>query len=261
LRKFFLIKGYLHYWLHAVNRHSLQPPFVYDFYTKVIAHDYFEPVFKQIESYRKSYLQDHSKITVNSLGATSHLTHQKERKISSIARHSLSSAKFSRFLYRLVHKKKAKVILELGTSLGINTLYLSAANPEAKIYTLEGCMQTAELAKKLFNAWHLKNIVLIEGNIDQTLHGILSQVPAIDLVYLDANHRFNPTVQYYKILHTKFTPDSIFVLDDIYWSSGMHKAWKYLIAQPEVSLSLDIFDAGLLFFRPMHQKQHYRLMF
>lgn len=259
--KISLVKGYIHYWLNAVNKHSLQAPFVYDFYVKIISENPIEPVFSKIEAHRNAYLQDHRLIAVNSPGATSQLSAKKQRKISNIARHSLSSATFSHLLYRIVDWKKPKVIFELGTSLGINTLYLSAAYPEAMIYTFEGCPQTADIARKLFEEWELKNITLVEGNIDQTLHQILSEIETVDFVYMDANHRYGPTLAYYKLLHTKANADSIFVIDDIYWSSGMYKAWKCIKAREEVKLSLDIFDAGLLFFLPLYKKQHYTLMF
>ncbi|WPP50258.1 O-methyltransferase [Catalinimonas niigatensis] len=259
--KFSLIKGYLHYWLHAVNKHSLHAPFVYDFYSHIVNKDHHELIFSQIEAHRQAYLHDHTFITTNSPGATSQLTGKKKRKISSIARHSLSSPKFSRFLYRLTRWKKPNVIIELGSSLGINTLYLSFAHPEAKIYTFEGCPQTAAFAKRLYKNWELKNIILVEGNIDQTLHQILDQVSTVDLVYMDANHRYAPTLQYYEILYAKANPDSIIVVDDIYWSAGMQRAWKHLADRSEVNLSLDIFDAGLLFFLPLYKRQHYTLMF
>lgn len=251
----------MHYWLHAVNRHSLHAPFVYHLYTQIINKNSKLPVFEEIEAYRKTYLQDHTFISVNSPGANSHWTHSKARKVSNIAKYGLSSAKFSQLLYRLVDQQKPNVIIELGSSLGINTLYLSAAHPDAIIYTFEGCPQTAALAKRLFNHWPLKNITLIEGDIDQTLHPLLSQVKTVDFAYLDANHRYEPTLRYYAMLFEKAHPHSVFVLDDIYWSSAMLRAWKHIKDQPEVSLSLDIFDAGLLFFKPMHYRQHHALMF
>lgn len=164
-------------------------------------------------------------------------------------------------MYRLASSKKTKVVIELGTSLGINTLYLSAAYPEAKIYTFEGCPQTAELARKLFKSWHIQNIALIEGNINETLPQLLSQIQQVDLVYQDANHRYAPTLHYYDMLYERATQESIFIVDDIYWSSGMHKAWKNLISRTEVTLSIDLFDAGFLFFKPSLSKQRYTLMF
>ncbi|MDF9796725.1 putative O-methyltransferase YrrM [Catalinimonas alkaloidigena] len=256
-----LVKGYLYHWLHAVDKHSLHAPFVYRFYTELVKQDQHEQIFKEIENFRSIFLKDKNTITVKSPGAQSRVSQNNRRQVSSIASYSLGDAKFCRLLYRLISDQKPNIIIELGASLGITTLYLSAANPSATIYTFEGCPETAHLARKLFKTWKIKNIHLIEGNIDDTLPLILSECDSVDFAYMDANHRYQPTLNYYEWLKEKSHERSIFVLDDIYWSSGMQKAWKELYKQAEVRLSLDIFDAGLLFFTPLKKKQHYLLSF
>lgn len=256
-----LLKGYWYHWLHAVNRHSLHAPFVYNFYTKLVLQDKSEQIFNQIEHYRSGYLKNNSSIRINSPGAKSQVSTQNSRKVSNIAAHSLSSAKFCRFLFRLVSYQKPNTIIELGSSLGITTLYLSAAHPEAIIYTFEGCPETARLARELFEKWETKNIHLIEGNIDDKLPQVLSDCQYIDFAYLDANHRYQPTLNYYEYLREKSHEHSIFVLDDIYWSNEMQKAWREIYQKKEISLSLDLFDAGLLFFQALQKKQHYLLTF
>ncbi len=258
---FSLLKGYIRHWLWAVNKHSLHAPFVYHFYTQIIAEDKSKLIFAQIEHFRQAYLENQTFIEVDSPGAASRLTKGKRRKISDIAHNSLSSAKFSRLLYRLAESCKPRVIIELGTSLGINSLYLSASHPDAQVYTFEGCPETARLAQKLFDSWPIKNITLIDGNIDKVLPEFLIHIEKVDLAYLDANHRYVPTLHYFDLLFPKSHAESIFVLDDIYWSSGMYKAWKQVKGRSEISLSLDLFDAGILFFRPFRTKQHHALMF
>ncbi|WKN30470.1 class I SAM-dependent methyltransferase [Porifericola rhodea] len=261
MSRFSLVKGYIHHWLHAVNRHSLHAPFVYQLYEKVIAADNKEAIFDSIEAYRRSYLQNPRAININSPGAPSQASKQQNRKVSNIAAHSLSQARFSRMLFRLIQSQNHTVIIELGTSLGINTLYMSAANPDAEIYTFEGCANTAQLARQLFNEWPYKNIKLIEGNIDQTLPQSLRKLPKVDMAYLDANHRYVPTLNYFQQLRAKTHEQSVLILDDIYWSNEMRQAWVELYQRPDISLSLDLFDAGMLFFNAAHMKQHHALMF
>ena len=256
-----LIKGYLHYWLHAVNEHSLQAPFIYRLYCEVIRDNASLSSFEAIETLRKTLLHCDDHVLMQDLGATSHVSSQPQRTIKSIARHSLSSPKFSRLLYRLLSFQKSDYIVELGTSLGINTLYLSSARPTAQVYTLEGVSAIADRAEQLFCDHGHSNIRLVRGNIDRTLPELIAQLPRIDLVYLDANHRYKPTLRYFEQLVTKIHSDSIMVIDDIYWSDEMRQAWSYIKLHPSVSLSIDIYDAGIVLFLPLAVRQAYTLRF
>ena len=256
-----LLSGFVSHWLNAVNAHSLHAPFVYDFYVNTLKPDAQLDVFRQIEQHRIRLLSDHSPIRINSPGAPSRISQKRKRKISNIAKRGISQARYSRLLYRIAHRQEAKVIIELGTSLGINTLYLSASSPEATIYTFEGCEETAGVAKDMFEAWDYKNICLVEGNIDDTLPDLLNQIEEVDFAYLDANHRYAPTLSYFQSLLAKAHAKSIFALDDIHWSTAMAKAWKDIVKRPEVSLSLDLFELGIVFFRENQVKQYHHLIY
>ena len=256
-----LVKGYLHYWLHASNEHSLQAPFIYRLYREVIKRDSHHPAFDDIEATRQSFLRSSDTITMEDMGAPTQVSSRPDRTVRSIARHSLSSPKFSRLLYRLTTDQQSEYIIELGTSLGINTLYLSLARSSAQVYTLEGIPAIADRAEQAFHHLKRTNIQLIRGNIDRTLSDALTQVPRVDLAYLDANHRYEPTVRYFEQLAAKTNDYSIIVVDDIYWSSDMRRAWQYIKQHPSVTLSLDIFDAGIVFFLPLTVRQEYTLEF
>ncbi len=256
-----MVKGYLHYWLHAVNEHSLHAPFVYQFYCDVIKSDDSHSSFEAIEMLRHTLLTRDDRIRMQDMGAASHVSSQPQRSLKSIARYSLSSPKFSRLLYRIASFQQSAYTVELGTSLGINTLYLSSARPTAQVYTLEGVSDIANRAEEVFRGHRHANIQLIRGNIDQTLPELLAQLPRADLVYLDANHRYEPTVRYFEQLITKTHHNSIIVIDDIYWSDEMRQAWLYIKQHPSVTLSIDVFDAGIVFFRPFSVRQDYTLRF
>lgn len=256
-----MIKAYLRYWLNAVNQHSLHPPFVYDFYTRIIQGKQENELFDTIESCRQQYLHDENYIKVTSPGAPSRVSNDGKRKISSLARHGISKPKNSRLLYRIIQDLQPEIIIELGSSLGINTLYLSAAYPQAQVYTFEGCKETAQLAAQLYDNWPIKNIALIEGNIDDTLPELCTKLDRIDFAYLDANHRFEPTMMYFNLLMERTSTDAVLILDDIYWSEGMYRAWKTISSKPEISLSLDLFELGIVFSRELPIKQHYALMY
>lgn len=256
-----LLTGYAHYWLHAVNEHSLQAPFVYQLYQEVIKSDQSLPVFTEIEQRRRTLLTSQKEVTTSTLGAPSHISKASTHTIAHVARHSLSLPKFGRLLFRLASFQSARHVIELGTSLGITTLYFSAVPSVQQVITLEGNADMIIAAQQQFQSWSRHNIRLVTGNINDTLPLVMDQVPQVDIAYLDANHRYAPTMQYFAQLLTKVHEDSVIIVDDIYWSREMKEAWKVIKQHPSVMLSIDIFDAGLVFFRPLRIKQDYILSF
>jgi hypothetical protein len=69
-------------------------------------------------------------------------------------------------------------------------------------------------------------------------------------------------MNYFKLALEKKNVNSIFVFDDIYWSEGMQKAWTEICAHKDVTLSLDLFYFGIVFFRTENkEKEHFVLKF
>ncbi len=218
-------------------------------------------LFDKIEKYREALLRNEKLISINDFGAGSRVDASPKRKIKDIAKSALSTKKFSEVLFRIAKDSGAKQIIELGTSLGINTLYLSAVGENVNVTTFEGCEETAEVASGLFKNAQRTNIEMIAGNINETLPQFLKTPDAIDLVYFDANHQYQSTMEYYRLFKDKIHDNTIFIFDDIHWSKGMQKAWMEIVGLPEVTLSLDIYDAGIVFFDKRFTKEHYVLDF
>lgn len=253
------LKKYPKFFLKSKNQHGVHSPFVFELIHEVFSNDKFFYCFEDIEKERKRLLQDPLWIDVTDLGAGSHHLKSAKRKIKAIAKHSLTPEKYAQILFRLANKFHPKNIFELGTSLGIMTAYFSKACSEAQVFSFEGCPNVSIKAKEVFTNLDLKNIELIVGNMDNTLENVLHKVETIDFAFIDGNHRKQPTLNYTKQMIKKTHPDSILVLDDIYWSSEMHEAWEELKNHPKVTLSIDIFHKGFLFFRKGIEKQHFYL--
>ncbi len=255
------IISYINHWLNEINSHSLQAPFIYNLYTKYIQKDFNKNHFEYIEKTRTKLLTDDFSVATVNYGATSivHVNLQKTR-ISTIAKKGLTSAKVSRLLARLIEFNGAKNIIELGASFGINTLYL-AHNKNTSVITFEGSEDIANVALTNFEHHQKSNIELVLGNIDKTLPEFLNARIRIDFAYIDANHRYKPTIQYFESIIKRMHKDSILVLDDIYWSKEMTQAWNKIKEHPEVTHSIDLFSVGIVFFQPDLVKTNYRLMF
>jgi predicted O-methyltransferase YrrM len=223
-------------------------------YQKIINSFYSLPNLEEIEKIRKELLINEIYIDTNSPGAPSRINGNARRQIKDIAKGGISSKKFSNLLYKLVLHFNAKNIWEFGTSLGINTLYLSSPD-FTNVTTFEGCHETLELARRNFNRCGRKNIKIIEGNIDNTILSEIKKTDSLDLVFFDANHRETPTINYFETCMRKSKTESVFVFDDIHLSEEMQRAWEKIKSNPQVSLTLDLFQAGIVFFDHSLTKQ------
>ena len=240
----------------------MHSPFVFQFILHVLNNksSYSSP--EKIEELRKELLKDKRILEIEDLGAGSRVASTKQRSVQQLANSALKPKKYARLLYRMVKHYQPKTILELGTSLGITTSYLSTANPDASITTIEGSKAVAEIAKKNFSTLHLNNIQLLHGNFDEVLPSVIPQLPSIDLAYIDGNHRYKPTIEYFHQILPQTNNDSILVFDDIHWSEEMEKAWQEIQAHPSVKCTIDIFFLGFVFFRSEFKvKQDFSIRF
>jgi predicted O-methyltransferase YrrM len=180
-------------------------------------------------------------------GAGSHLK-SKDLQVRQIAATSVSSQEKCEWLFRVMLMLQPKHVLELGTSLGVSSLYMAGALPTSTIYTMEGRSSIIKIAKNNISAASVNNIELIEGNFDDTLSATLDQVNPIDFVILDGNHQYTPTMEYMSMVMTK-QPMAILV-DDIYWSEEMTRAWHEIKSIKHFNVRIDFYHFGLLLHRP-----------
>lgn len=258
---FNFISDYLKHRLTAKSRHGTHSPFVYKLTDEVIYDFKSKNDYKSIEEQRKKLFNDDSVITVTDLGAGSQLNKNRAKKVSQIAKNALKKPGLAQLIYRLAKENQPKSIVELGTCLGITTAYLSKACPEAKIITIEGCPETSAVAARNFEDLGLKNIELQVGNFDGLFPKIVDQADQLDFVYIDGNHRKEATLDYFKWCLPKVHEGSLLIFDDIYWSEGMKEAWAEIKAHPKVTVTIDLFWIGLVYFRKGQVKEHFKIKY
>lgn len=255
---------YIHYYATASNGkgHGVHSPFVFSFITKVLNDKRHFYAYESIESVRQLLLLENKQILIEEFGAGSRVNKTRLRSIHEIASSSLKPKKFGQLLFRMADVFSPKNILELGTSLGITTAYLAAANPTATIVTLEGSIEIAEIARANFERLNLHNVQQVIGNFDDTLSTTLSTFDKVDMVFIDGNHRYEPTVRYFHQLLPLTNEYSILIFDDIHWSHEMEMAWEEIIHDPSVTLTIDLFFIGLVFFRKENKAtEHFKIRF
>jgi len=261
---------YLKYWLTASNGkgHGIHSPFVFQFIAQVLNDNREYYCYSTIERLRRQLKYNKTEIILEDFGAGSRLHSAYKRRVCDIAKSSLKSKKFARLFFRMINfyfsesLERAVTILELGTSLGITTAYLASVNRSYRVITIEGAKSIAAIAKKNFQQLGLSNIELIEGDFDSALIPTVKELSAIDFAFIDGNHRKEPTINYFKEILAKTSEQSIIVFDDIHWSKEMEEAWEYIKHHALVTLSIDLFFVGIVFFRKEQRvKQHFTVRF
>jgi predicted O-methyltransferase YrrM len=253
--------NYIFYRFKAKNRHGLHSPFVYRLVDRVIYDFDAKKVYQEVENLRKQLFIDNRIITITDLGAGSRVNNNRQKKISDIAYNALKPPKMAQLLYRLVADLEPFNIIELGTCLGITTVYLQKAAPDAKVYTLEGCPETARIAKETFKKAGINNVELITGNFDDTLPPVINKLDKLDFVFVDGNHQKEATLKYFEWCLPKVHENTMLIFDDIYWSEGMKQAWNQIKAHPKVTVTIDLFWIGLVFFRQGQAKEDFLIRF
>jgi predicted O-methyltransferase YrrM len=205
--------------------------------------------FEEIENVRGSLLSNDKEIEVTDFGAGSKVFKSNRRKINAIAKYSLKEEKYGQLIFRLINFVGANTILELGTSLGVTTMYMAKANSKANVFTIEGCNKIASIAQNNFSKLSIHNIDVRTGNIDEELPKLLSEIDRVDVALVDGNHTEEATVRYFELLLTKSIKKSVLVFDDIYWSKEMNNAWQYIKQHERVTHSIDLFDLGIVFLK------------
>jgi precorrin-6B methylase 2 len=250
------IKSFFAFYIQAITKYNVQSPFLYDFVTYVLDTEKEFYSFQSIEDQRKRLKSIKDVIKTSDYGAGSTSLTLSNRKVSDIANTSLSGVSKCRTLFNIVNHYHCLNILELGSSLGISSAYLASANQHARVITLEGDENIASIAAEVHQLLGLKNINIVRGPFQQTLSENISKFESIDLAFIDGHHLELPTIQYFEMIITKCNDRSIVVVDDIYWSKEMTSAWHKIIENKKVTLSIDLYDVGIVFFRKELSKQH-----
>ena len=135
------------------------------------------------------------------------------------------------------------------------------ANPTGKVFTFEGCPETAKVAQQSFEKLNIKNTEITLGDFNTTLTQKLTELGTIDLAFIDGNHQEKPTIAYFKECLHYANNDTLFIFDDIHWSKGMENAWKQIKKHPKTTVTIDLFFVGIVFIKSELSKEHFTIRF
>lgn len=262
-----LLKAYIKFILKAQNEHGVHSPFVFDLVTKCFYNTTNYTEYEILKSYRNSLLNNKNTIEVTDFGAGSRVFKSNTREIAAIAKNAGISIKNAELLFRIVLYFQPKQILEIGTSLGLATSALASGleaktnraklNPKAKITTLEGCPETIHQAQLQLQKFNFNSIDFVNTEFSSHLKTENSQHTTYNLIYFDGNHSKKATLEYFNLLLPTISNDSVWIFDDIHWSKDMEEAWSEIKNNPQVTVTIDTFQWGIVFFRKEQNKEHF----
>lgn len=252
----FQIKSYLKFLWKSKNEHAVHSPFVFNLVSKCFYDKKPKPEYSILKEYRNSLLENKNTIEVTDFGAGSKVFKSNTRQIAKIARTAGISAKRAELLFRIVNYFEPKNILEIGTSLGLATSALALGNPKAVITTLEGCPETANQCQLQLQKLNINTVNCINKEFSTFLKEFPLWGPG-GLIYFDGNHSKKATLEYFELLLPTLSNETLWIFDDIHWSPEMEEAWEIIKTHPKVTVTIDTFQWGLVFFRKEQPKEHF----
>ena len=241
--------------------HGIHSPYLFEFLNAVVFNGLKVKVPAEILSVHRELKGDRSMIPVGKLGAVSNVDSSGERSVSSFVRSSSVSEKYAALLYRISQWVKPEIIIELGSGLGISTLYLASANPDVPLHSIEGNCDRASFAAILLSRAGLGSASVHCGEMGEKLDELIPLINGRFVAFVDGNHRYEPTIAYVKRLMELAGEESLIIMDDIHWSKGMHAAWKEVISWPGVRVSIDLYHMGILLLRSDLDKASVKINF
>jgi len=258
----FVFLQYLRYLVNARHRrgHGIHSPFVFELVTKVLFDKTKYADYDFFGNIRKQLSDCDTKLQVETLGAESGYFNSDKRRVCDLVRRSSVRPKSGKLLYRLVKYYKPLTIVELGTSIGLSTIYLAKGNIESKVITAEGSSTLCEFAEKTFLENKFTNILVKQGMFDDLLDELSVDIVEQSLIFIDGNHQYISTLHYFSYFAERMN-EGLIVLDDIHWSPGMNRAWREITCREESQACIDLFGMGIVILRPCITRQNYTIKY
>ena len=157
---------------------------------------------------------------------------------------------WARFLMRLVGELAPRCCIELGTGFGISAMYQAAAlemRGQGSLDTLDREPPLIAIARRGFAEVGLEHrITLTQGPIGETLEAAAGRIAPIDYALIDAEHTEEATVENFDRLRPHLARGAVVVVDDIFMSDEMRRAWEAIQTRPGFDLVHTLRRVGIV---------------
>lgn len=183
----------------------------------------FADRLREVHTHRRSMFGD-SRAVWEVAGLAESSDHAQLDEVARTATHPEKG----RLLFHLARVTAPGAALELGTSIGISSAYITLgleSNGGGRVITVDASEARATIASRGWQSLRISGIEQVVGRFDNVLDNILGQLAApLRFAYVDGNHHREPTLRYFEMILGAID-FGVIVLDDIRWSQGMREAW------------------------------------
>ena len=199
----------------------------------------------EVAAYRRRLAADPTEISYAVFGGDT------TRQVSEIVASASSPPAWGELLYLLAKFTEPRAVFELGTNLGISGSYLlhalSATGKPFHFTSLEGVAQLCERSAAQFaTIVDPSHFSVVAGLYQDTFAPTLAAAGRYDLLFIDGDHRGEPTVGYFEALKPHLRDQSLLLFDDIYNNPGMTRAWERIRRDERVTYSVDLYKLGVV---------------
>ena len=219
---------------------GVHSPFVFNLITKVIEEKCSYYSFYDIELLRKQLLFREGEINYP------------DRQ---------NKGKRKTLLFRLTNYFKSKNILQIGTTMGLSTLYLTSYATGLKCIALENVPEFATTARQAFAKEGRNPVDLRIGNYKDLLPQALNDINSLDFVFFNTLYEQHNNLWLFNECMKYAHNDTVFVFEGIKASRKMRELWEEICACPEVTVTLDLYSLGIVLFNKKLHKRDYIVYF
>lgn len=247
----------IRFYVKSITIYDIHSPFVASFIEFVLMDRRMYYAFDAIEMFRGILLKNKYPIWVSGYGSGSEKDAVQVMEIRDLVRIGAASPFIGRCLFRTMLYQKPGNVLELGTSLGVTTLYLRMASKVSPFISIEGGEELAAQARNNLSRMGCSDVEVVTGHLPEAIAQVLPRFSVLDLVYAGRGQSPDAVYSCFQACLDKAGPGSVFIIADIHCSDEMEEYWARMRAHPRVRVSLDVFRLGFLFFddrlkHPLH---------
>jgi predicted O-methyltransferase YrrM len=254
---------YIGFRLTTVTRYKLHSPFLYKLATEAIhgkSDKYIDRLYRQL--YQKfAFNSSTTEVVEFNIKKNTKLYSSEVKSIRSIFKQSAISSKKAQVLARLLVLFKPENIIEFGTSLGVSASIFAQASHDSKIYSIEGCSGLASIAQANFDELGFGNIEIQIGHFNHVVNPVLNKIKKVDFVFYDGSDDYKTAINAFESCLPYIGNDGVFIMNSIYRSRAMNKAWDYIKKHNDSIVCIDLFQMGIILFRKEMSKQEIKYLF
>ena len=151
-----------------------------------------------------------------------------------------------RILYNVVKVMESRHVIELGTYLGMSTMFLlealDTAGPEAHVTTIELHDKYHSIASALLDQRFKGRVTCIQGLTEEVVPELGRTMTGVDLMFHDAGHTGENYVRDFKAAEPSLASGAVLLFDDIRWRDPSvatsdprcHDGWMEVTRHPRV---------------------------